>query len=682
MSRAFLNVYFGAGQDAFINWIKSGQGFGPGGDSINTLNQYGCPTVPISALDLSFNTWRMQLDIPATSTYSGHWVLKFKGTGGFKITSDGGTLTNIASSGTVTGSGTNALSLSGTDPRVEFSVSSTGGVGWFGQFLGGAITYSNMKGPALVRLDQETAYDNGEFFNPDFISQLNTLHPLGLRLLQYSNTSSNDQNNALPFTHMPDLDYLTWGTGSDSWPISCYVGTIGGTDTYTCSAAPDTPVSITPGETVWGVVTNANTLTTSTLNINGRGAKKLLHHDAAAIQVGEVVAGGLGTFVYDPNSDGYMYSNAAIQTGMPINVQVALCNRIGCDAWYTVNANMPDSEITAIVQYFRDNLIGKLWLEWGNEIWGGVPQPAAIVQAWSAGEGGVGTAQVYGYNIRRTMGLATTAWSPRSLTQLRRVAAWQAFGAVADFNTFCLQATGYAKMTGLGWDVAPNRPIDFIDALAFATYYQGPSVPAFQGGYTGNTSGVQAGLYTAADNYDSSNPTQMAAALDWLDNDVRQGTGGNSDFQTLLSLSNGPIVVNGQAGAYKGWEALAASYDASRPTNKIQIVNYEGGLQINPPDITTVTGLGVNPAYITKITNLFNAYKFDARFKKLAFDQLTQFMVGAHSFAPSWYAFCGTVNQWSTHSGDLYSTKFKSFDALAQFNGIVTPGPKNIRDNF
>lgn len=679
MSKALLNVGLGADQDIFINWIKSGQGYG---GNITNLNQYACPVTTPPTLELSANAWRMQIDLPPTTFYSGHWVLKFKGTGGFKLTSDGGALTVITSTGTVTGSGSNALSLSGTDPRVEFSVSNTGGAGWFGQFLGGSTTYSNMKGPALVRLSDEAAYDAGEFFNPDFISQLKSINPYGLRLLQYSNTSSFDQNNALPFTHMPGPDYLTWGTGSDSYPISCYVGTIGGTDTYTCSSAPDTPGTITPGETVWGTVTNSNTLTTATLNINGRGAKKLLHHDANTIGVNEVVAGALGTFVYEPTSDGYMYSNAAIQTGVPLNVQVALCNKVGCNLWYNINANMPDNEITTIVQYIRDNLNSNLvaFFEFGNEIWGGVAQPAAIIQTW-ANLVPTGPAQILGYEIRKVMGLVTTAWSPRGLGTLRRVAAWQAFGAISDWNAITLQGQFFPRMTGLGWDTAPNRPVDFVDVIAYATYYEGPNTPAFQGGYTGNTSGVQAGLYTAADNYDSGNPTLMSSALDWVDNDIRQGTGGNGDPQTLLDLFS-RVVTNGQNGIYSGWEAMVATYDASRPTNKLQVINYEGGLQINAPTTGTLTALGINTAYSAKIANLFSAYKNDVRFKRLVLDQFNQFMTKPHSVAPAWYAFCGAKDQWSTHPGDLYSTPYKSYDALVQFDAINTPGPKNIRDNF
>lgn len=682
MAKAILNIGLGADQDAFINWVKNGQGYGPGGDSYGTVNQYGCPTSPPSALDLSFNAWRMQIDLPATAVYSGHWVLKFKGTGGFKLTSDGGTLTVITSTGTVTGSGSNALSLSGTDPRVEFSVSSTGGTGWFGQFLGGSTTYSNMKGPALVRLTDEAAYDAGEFFNPDFITQLKAINPYALRLLQYSNISSFDQNSSLPLSHMPDLDYVTWTTDTNHFCTTCYVGTIGGTNTYTCSAATDTPVSITPGETIWGVVTNSNTITTPTININGRGAKPILHHSAGPVNTGELVAGSIGTFVYDLNADGYLYSNAAMETGVPLNVQIALCNKVGCSLWYNFAALMPDSEVTAIVQYIRDNLNTNLtaFFEFGNEVWGGVAQPAAIIDTW-ANLASTGPMQILSYEIRRVMGLATAAWSPRSMSTLRRVAAWQAFGVISDFNLIGLQGQSFARMTSLGWDTAPNRPVDFVDVVSYATYYQGPNAPAFQGGYIGNTSGVQAGLYAAADNYASGNPTLMAAALDWLDNDIRQGTGGNGDPQTLIDLYS-RAVTNGQNGIYSGWEAMVATYDASRPTSKLQVINYEGGLQINAPTTGTLTALGVSTTYSTSIANLFNAYKNDTRCKNLVIDQFNQFMTKPHSVAPAWYAFCGAKDQWSTHPGDLYSTPYKSYDALVQFDAINTPGPRNVKDNF
>lgn len=677
MSGCVLNLSTGI-CGTFINWIKGGAGFGP---NIANINQFCCPVTAPPSGELSANAWRMQLNLPATATYSGHWVLKFQGTGGFKITSDGATLTQINTTGTVTGSGTNAITLAGTNCRLEFSTTATGGV-WFGQFLGG-VSYSGMKGPALVRLTDEVAYDAGETINPDYVTAIKALNPIALRMMQWGGVSNIETASSLPFTHMPSADYLTWGTGtSQNYNTASLVGgtTFAGTNNYTCSAAPGTPVSITAGEQVWGIVTNSNTSQTMTLNIGGRGSKPVLRFSGGLLAVGEVIGGGYGTFVYDPITDAYLYSNDNPATTVPISQMVALCNEVGCALWYNFCVITPDAEITLITQYIRDNLNSNLtaYFEWGNELWGGVPMPSALNNTWAA-LNSTGFAQMQGYKVRNTAGLVTAAWAPRSMSTLQRVTAFQAFGSISGFQNDCLNGSTFALMTSLGWDTAPNRPVDFTDVLAYAPYYQGPNTPAFQGdgignGGYGNSPATQAQLYAAADNYASGNSALMNQALDFVDNDVRQGTGGNGDTNCLIDYLS-------RSNIYASWETLAASYDGSR-TTPLKILCYEGGLQINAPTTGTLSNIGVSTAYSAKIATLFAAYKNDARCKRLVAGQFRDFILHKHSVAPSWYEYVGQLDQWSSHPGDLYSTPYQSVNAMAQFGAPATPGKGNLKGGF
>src|SRR5689334_4337140 len=63
--------------------------------------------------------------------------------------------------------------------------------------------------------------------------------------------------------------------------------TASGTDTYTATLAP-APSALTTGMTIHLTVTNANTSTTPTLNINSLGAKTIVKNGSAALVAGDI----------------------------------------------------------------------------------------------------------------------------------------------------------------------------------------------------------------------------------------------------------------------------------------------------------------------------------------------------------------------------------------------------------
>jgi hypothetical protein len=114
---------------------------------------------------------------------------------------------------------------------------------------------------------------------------------------------------------------------------------------------------------------------------------------------------------------------------------------------------------------------------------------------------------------------------------------------------------------------------------------------------------------------------------------------------------------------------------------------YEGGLQILGPSVATLTASGIaNPSTYGgpsgRIQVLFNAYKNDARCKQLILDLFNDFVAPSHSMSPSWYNFVGDNSEWSLYPGDLYSTPFQPFNAIAQFDAIVGIGGKNLKGHF
>ncbi len=62
-------------------------------------------------------------------------------------------------------------------------------------------------------------------------------------------------------------------------------------------------------------------------------------------------------------------NNASYFDAAPIEILVALANRAGVDLHFCCPVKATDSQITAFATYLRDQLVGKLTWEWGNETW-------------------------------------------------------------------------------------------------------------------------------------------------------------------------------------------------------------------------------------------------------------------------------------------------------------------------
>jgi hypothetical protein len=181
-----------------------------------------------------------------------------------------------------------------------------------------------------------------------------------------------------------------------------------------------------------------------------------------------------------------------------------------------------------------------------------------------------------------------------------------------------------------------------LDTSGFETYTSGGTVQRIR---------PSPQVFAAADAFNAGDVAKSRAIIDA---DIRAGTrNGVLGGETLQAL-----LTN----IYPGWEAVRAKYGKGMAT-------YEGGLQIIGPSTRTLTSLGVSTNYAASITNAINDYKTSDMFRRLVIDQFRQQQSITSVALPSWYYFCfGTTSQWSTHLGDLYSTKFKSYDGMADFN--------------
>lgn len=194
-----------------------------------------------------------------------------------------------------------------------------------------------------------------------------------------------------------------------------------------------------------------------------------------------------------------------------------------------------------------------------------------------------------------------------------------------------------------------------IDASAFASY-------SANGGGVRRYRDEMTGLIGAADDYASGDAVRMASALSWLDNDVRAGTNyGVLGAQTMASLNS---TASGGNGIYPGWNTIAAGY--GKP-----VTCYEGGFECWYPVGATCTALGYSAATYGDATGrialLLAAYKASTKFLRLVEDQRSQFLAFASSLVWAWLI-VNTDSQWSLQAGDIYTNKYKSFDAIRLYN--------------
>ena len=129
-------------------------------------------------------------------------------------------------------------------------------------------------------------------------------------------TTANAEDVAAEFNGIvAGLDKLPTEAQLKSGQIN-YAVDAGSANTYVV-AMPQTPLSLAEGYTLTFKVATTNT-TTSTLNVDGLGAKSLVNTDGSVLQAGDLVAGAMVTVVYD----GTKFQITSVMQGI-INTAVA-----------------------------------------------------------------------------------------------------------------------------------------------------------------------------------------------------------------------------------------------------------------------------------------------------------------------------------------------------------------------
>lgn len=684
----------------------------------NILKQsYTSIVIPSTMAATDFSDLGFPLATPAANVgfqtnaaVTGSWVLKMRpshGTGGFyvansmTVTAVGGTVNGVTygNGGQSTGAKPGGVTITGSSQwRVVFTLDTAGaltiGMPAFG-------TYASMSGVILCRLSDEDAVDaDPNALTPEWITKVLGTGCSDLRFMNWI-LHGNDDTMVSQFGYRPSINAFTFF--ANRFPPAAWVGNIAGTNTFTCGDTNTPSLSAwTDGLTWQGRFTGSSSSTTQTIAPNSLTAKTLVTTQGLAPPSNYAVAGQIATFTYSAAMDKVAYrtdafSDVGMWYGPPVEVLVSICNTLRKNLYYNLHIMTIPATAASLATTIATTLITTLTCTMGynNEIWNNSFQQYSFANesGRALGFDPGSSRDNYGWTglqSRRLLGAATTAWSAvRSLSSFKRIMESQAFGPPTSYSTYMWKGDDLASVANGGagnsqfvaytgnanYRTVGNRPVDYCEHFSYATYYYGAQSPQFDVQYSILGTAELADLKTQTDNYASGNPTLMATALAWLDNDIRQGqtasshTNGSETLKALDQLATG-------VGIYPEWQAQVTS-DGFTQTFKC----YEGGLAIIPPTTSTANSVFGSTTYGGAgglIDNFFEAYKTNTLARTLAKNQFQQFMgqfAASPNFGllpssayPCWFIFSGG-NEWALIQGNIITgTPYQTYNGINDFN--------------
>lgn len=598
---------------------------------------------------------------PFTFNDNPNMVLKFSGTGSITLT---GTFTSISDPGScVTGNLLFSITVRGTNCRAVFKY--TNGVASTNvQFLTTGTYAPGFGNAVLVREDKESLLDAGEIFNPDFITALLSTNPRVLRFIDWQFISpSNNVPRSRYGAPVAAFSYINHSFYPNNW-----AGTVSGTDTYTVGNAPENnPAAYEDGEVVQGIITNASVTSSVTLNRGGLGAKNVGIIGGSAIPTSgssseKPTANSLATFVYDAALDKYLWSSGGLTTQIPIEVVIALCNKVHRDCWIQWPVLFDQASAMTYITYARDNLAAglKLYIEFSNEMWAfsnRQTQYAAlygdVVFGWSTGAPTSLNRVLgfYGLRVCQYMPAALAAWNTtRSASDLIRIATTQ---TVMDLTTWATYFLDGLQIDPATYPAVPKdcktagvRPDNSLDAYSYAPYLQGGQIKNFAPSYKNTMTET----ITAVDNILTNTPASIAAAMAFMNNDFRVG------FQNgTLQTQNLPwAVIN----FLPQWKAFALA--RGKPIDQ-----YEGGIDPVAPTAAQLTTLGITNSAMCAdaqciangIQSLIYTWRNSDGYRQFVNDaMMTHVSVGGVRY-PAWFQFLRSSNppsNWALFPNTIY----------------------------
>jgi hypothetical protein len=518
--------------------------------------------------------------------------------------------------------------------------------------------------------DDHASIIDTDTFTPDYLTAMRTLNTGTYRPLDWTLVNFVD-------------GFIEWGQRATTSQISYNIGrffpnkrvgnlTVIG-NAATCGTYPDSPGgSYVHGEYIQGwVPASGGGYTITSLNVAGRGVKTV-RSQTSTLGVSIGTSGANISFWYDGNFDAFIcpqsggggspYGNF-IGDVVPLEVRIEHSNKLNANYWHQFSLMASDDLINKQASLIRDTLGNGLLAKYEmcNELWNTQSSPFYYLQYWGHDKLGIpidsNQSNLHCAALRfYSMCAQIESVYSGQMSRCKRILGVQ--GTVND--TYTYKPWLFEGQDFPGPPSIWNRPIDHCDIIAPAAYLMGKWCRQGPGEYDGNLS--TCGLLAQADNYDSGVPASMSTALDWVDADLRVSDGTVSDS-----------LYNFQHSHWLRWNTDAVNYGADTGRT-INVENYEGSIAIGAPDQAKCTALGIATAYAQKIQNLFNAYKNDARAKKYLLDVHVAFkgISNALGMAQYLYFSCSTSSEsyypWPLLSGNLYSTKPPTWDAIAEWN--------------
>jgi hypothetical protein len=647
-------------------------------ESFNSTNGYAFPSVlDDNGYPRHSPTYDLycQFAVPGTIRASDTLLVKFSGTGALML-ARGVPGFSVVSGGRFVVGGTNYnLSIAGTNVRVAFRF--VGSVPARLTFSFPARSrFSSMSELVICKLSDEPEVDSAstpeQMFDDEYVAIYKSLNPGVVRPMGWVGPNAGNISRARYVASWKSSINIC----GQRWVPSAWAGATSGVNDYACDAPVDAGKAYVDGEMIQLQFARPNSTPHVTIDSGGRGAIPVLVGAGGTVgqppSVGMIEANSLATLTFDAILNAFLWQAGGQTACIPYELQIAFANRINVHYWCNFPTYFDDASVVTVAALVRDRLSSSLnaYFEYANEVW----NFEFPVTAWAALRGkAIGFPSDnnrdihgwYGLRFCQTMGLVTEAWKPRPSSQLRRVMAFQAFGAVSSTTRYRLQGAdlsgsaypNYAKFGFVECGTAPNRPIDICDTLSYATYYSGAQCTNFDAAYIANGAANVGGLLAAAESYASAVPPKMDAALAFIENDIRAGTlaGGTAGSQTLLALDKSAFGV----GIYSAWDAVAARFN--KP-----IECYEGGCESWYPSTVACTRMGIPEAYggpAGKIAVLLDAFKKTDAFRAVVQDQISQFSSRPNSYRSAWLCVPGG-NQWGLATDDAYSEKYESWNAL------------------
>lgn len=445
------------------------------------------------------------------------------------------------------------------------------------------------------------------------------------------------------------------------------------------------------GTTFSFTTTGAETITLGTMPISGLPA-------------------GLDTFTYNTVLGGWIVTNGLLQSGVsvPVEVLCELCNRTNTNPWFELPLLYSIASVGSMTSTIRTSLNSNLTaaFELANEVWNFGFASTSLARnlgaclgfSFNLGAGGQ-FESFYGLRVRQFMAQVATSWTgaggsrasvkclmahsfnggePSGVGQATQLYRFNG-GELTTSNATYAALGGVGGTAGTTYTATGQRPIDFCDAVSYATYFSGAQLGVLSTSWSGLVSYYSTILQASKDYAAGS----ITTALNAVDTDLRSGT--------RNGVAGGETIASNLTTS-QGWETLYATYDTPRSgigLAKLEVYCYEGGYEGSPnasfsdvsvpSDLATqftnngwdVSAYGASNLIVsTNVSNLFYAYKNSSQFQAtvtLAYANLVSAHAGRGAL-PAWYKNSGS-GIWAVMPSDIYTLPYyKSYDAIVEFN--------------